>query len=114
MAKQSYASMSIEALIKMRDQIGSVLQRRVDSLKKELHSLSATDGPAERTKTRKTKSHALKGRKVAAKYRDPNTGESWSGRGATAGWVAAHEKAGRKREQFLIAKPAKKAKRKKR
>jgi DNA-binding protein H-NS len=112
-AKQSFASMSMEALLKMRDQIGSVLQRRVDSLKKELHSLGSTDGPAERTKTRKTKRHALKGRKVAAKYRDPKTGESWSGRGATAGWLTAHEKAGRKRDQYLIAKPTKKAERKK-
>jgi len=55
------------------------------------------------------KKKALAGRKVAAKYRDPKTGETWSGRGAMAGWLAAYVKAGRKAESFLIgAKPVKK------
>jgi DNA-binding protein H-NS len=120
MAKQSYASMSVQALLKLRDDIGAALTRKTNALKAELKSLGSdySEGRTAvygRNKARKTKKgHALRGRKVAAKYRDPNTGESWSGRGATAGWLAAHEKAGRKRDQYLIAKPAKKAKRKKR
>jgi DNA-binding protein H-NS len=44
----------------------------------------------------------LKGRKVKPMYKNPKTGETWSGRGRTAGWLAALERAGRKREQFLI------------
>jgi DNA-binding protein H-NS len=44
----------------------------------------------------------LRGRKVKPMYKNPKTGETWSGRGRTAGWLAALEKAGRKREQFLI------------
>jgi DNA-binding protein H-NS len=117
MAKQSYASMSVQALLKLRDDIGAALTRKTNALKAELKSLGSdySEGRTAGRKARKTKkSHALRGRKVAAKYRDPKTGESWSGRGATAGWLAAHEKAGRKRDQYLIAKPAKKAKRKKR
>jgi DNA-binding protein H-NS len=50
------------------------------------------------------KASSLKGRKVKPMYRNPNTGETWSGRGRTALWLAALEKAGRKREAFLIRK----------
>ena len=46
----------------------------------------------------------LKGRKAKAMYRNPKTGETWSGRGRTARWLAAAEKAGRKRTEFLIKK----------
>jgi len=53
---------------------------------------------------------AKKKRRVAPKYRDPQTGATWSGRGLTPKWLAAKEKAGAKRDAFLIAKPeAKKA-----
>ena len=44
----------------------------------------------------------LKGRKAKAMYRNPKTGETWSGRGRTARWVVAAEKAGKKRDEFLI------------
>jgi DNA-binding protein H-NS len=44
-----------------------------------------------------------KGRKVAAKYANPdNTSETWSGRGREPRWLAAKLKAGEKQEKFLI------------
>jgi DNA-binding protein H-NS len=46
----------------------------------------------------------LKGRRVKAMYRNPKTGESWSGRGRAARWIVAAEKAGHKRTEFLIKK----------
>ena len=46
----------------------------------------------------------LRGRKVKPMYRNPKTGETWSGRGRPARWIAAAEKAGRKRNEFLIKK----------
>ena len=42
------------------------------------------------------------GHSVAPKYRHPKTGETWSGRGRTARWLAEEERKGRKRESFLI------------
>ena len=54
------------------------------------------------------KAGSVKGTKVAPKYRHPKTGETWSGRGGTAGWLAREIKAGKKREDFLIAKPGRK------
>lgn len=41
------------------------------------------------------------GVKVAAKYRNPETGEVWTGRGRAPKWID-----GKERDQFLIAKAA--------
>jgi H-NS histone C-terminal domain len=55
---------------------------------------------------------SLKGRKVPVKYRDKH-GNTWSGRGAQPRWMTAAIKAGAKRDDFLVDKPAKRATRKK-
>ena len=41
-------------------------------------------------------------RKVAPKYKDPQSGATWSGRGLAPKWLAEKEKAAAKREEFLI------------
>ena len=41
-------------------------------------------------------------RKVAPKYRDPSTGETWSGRGLKPKWLAAALESGRKLEDFSV------------
>jgi len=43
-------------------------------------------------------------RPVAAKYRNPKSGDSWSGRGKAPRWLVAEEAAGNSRESFLIKK----------
>ena len=42
------------------------------------------------------------GAKVPAKFRDPDTGETWSGRGRPPRWLAAKEAEGRRREEFAV------------
>ena len=42
-------------------------------------------------------SHASAGAKVAAKYRDPATGATWTGRGKAPKWIADQD-----RERFAI------------
>lgn len=42
-------------------------------------------------------------RKLPAKYRDPNSGKEWCGRGAMPHWLASHLEIGHTKEQFLIA-----------
>ena len=39
---------------------------------------------------------------VAAKYRHPTTGETWSGRGRSPHWLADELAKGKKREDFLL------------
>ncbi|MBS0448280.1 MAG: H-NS histone family protein [Proteobacteria bacterium] len=43
-----------------------------------------------------------KGHKVAAKYRDATTGNSWSGRGLQPKWLKAALAAGRKIDEFAV------------
>jgi DNA-binding protein H-NS len=42
------------------------------------------------------------GKRVAPKYRNPKTGDTWSGRGRPARWIADAEERGQSRERFLI------------
>lgn len=66
---------------------------------------SALNGSTKTTRStagRKAAAPATK-RQVAPKYRHPETGETWSGRGKAPRWLSAEEAAGKKRESFLIA-----------
>lgn len=51
--------------------------------------------------SRGSKARAGKLGPVPIKYRDRN-GNAWSGRGLTPRWLVAAEKAGKKRESFLV------------
>jgi DNA-binding protein H-NS len=43
-----------------------------------------------------------KGGKVPAKYRDPDTGDAWSGRGLQPNWLKAALASGRKLSDFAV------------
>ncbi|NYT63984.1 H-NS histone family protein [Alcaligenaceae bacterium] len=63
-------------------------------------------GPSQRNATAAkpsaTKPTAVK-RPVAPKYRHPETGATWTGRGKAPRWVTAAEAEGKNRNDFLIA-----------
>ncbi len=44
-----------------------------------------------------------KGTTVAAKYRHPSSGETWTGRGKMPKWLQAEVGNGKRKEDFLIA-----------
>jgi DNA-binding protein H-NS len=113
MAKQNLASLSVDALLKLRDEIGSVLSQKADALKKQLASLGADYGGGGRRGIYGKKRKSLAGRKVAPKYRDPKSKMTWAGRGARPVWMREAMKEGKKPEDFLISRPAKKSGRKK-
>jgi DNA-binding protein H-NS len=50
---------------------------------------------------------SLKGKKVPPKYRSPS-GETWAGRGQKPRWLVAAIKRGKKLDDFLIDKSARK------
>ena len=109
MAKRNLASMSVDALLKLRGDLDAVLRQRANELNLQLSRLSRdTVG-----KQRGVRVSAMRGRKIAPKYRDPATGETWAGRGARPRWLVARLKAGKKLQDFLIEKKARKAKRRK-
>jgi DNA-binding protein H-NS len=103
--------MSVEALLQLRDDIGSVLSRKASQLQTQLAALGEGGWTAKKAVGR-PRGSKMKGRKVAPKYRNPkNRSETWAGRGAMPRWMAAEIKKGKKREDFAISKSAPKAKR---
>ena len=90
------------------------LERQIESLGREQrsaaiaeikalmtdHGLRVTDlsgkAPASGKKA------AAKGSKVAAKYRDPESGNAWSGRGLQPNWLKAAIESGRKLGDFAV------------
>ena len=104
---KSLAKMSLDALIELRDSITSTLSEQAAELQKRLASLPGGGGGNGARRGRppgRKRGSALKGRKVAAKYRskkDPKL--TWAGRGATPRWMREEMKAGKlKKEAFLI------------
>jgi DNA-binding protein H-NS len=108
MAKQTIASISVDALLKLRDDIGTVLQQKSHELQSQLSRL----GDSIVGNGRKRRGSALKGRKAPIKYRD-KSGNAWSGRGAQPRWMTAAIKDGAKRDDFLVDRPIMKARKKK-
>jgi DNA-binding protein H-NS len=102
MAKNSsLASMSVQSLLKMRDDIAKVLSRKADDLKVQLSALTGGKKKVGRpagTKRRK------KMAKVAPQFRskkDPKL--VWSGRGGTPRWMKNEMKGTKlKKESFRI------------
>jgi len=58
--------------------------------------------PADLSSKRGPKPSAGKGGKVAAKYRDTATGNTWSGRGLQPNWLKAALASGRKLSDFAV------------
>jgi DNA-binding protein H-NS len=104
-------SMSIDKLMKLKDQIDTALRAKVAD---ERSTLQAKLDKLSRLSTSRSPSKALRmgvRGPVAPKYRNPeNPSETWAGRGLKPRWLSAALKAGKKLEHFSIAQTAKQAK----
>jgi DNA-binding protein H-NS len=98
MARANLGSMSVEALIKLRDEIGQVLNQRAAQLQSELSRLGGEIG-------NRSGRSSMKGRKVPVKYRD-KAGNTWAGRGAQPVWLREKLKAGAKLDDFAVQRTA--------
>jgi DNA-binding protein H-NS len=105
--------MSFDALIKLRDDVTDMLSHQATAMQEQLARLTGLDiGKGRKGRKSTAKVSKLKGRKAKVKYRD-KSGNKWSGRGAQPRWMTAAIKTGAKRDDFLVgkkAKPARKAK----
>ena len=70
------------------------------------HGLTAQDLTAGRSGLRSAGDGEGKRAKVAAKYRNDATGESWTGRGLQPKWLKAALAEGKQLSDFLISQPA--------
>jgi DNA-binding protein H-NS len=72
MPKPNLSSMSVDALLKLREDISKVLEHKAHEMRSQLSRLGGA--------TEYKQKGPLKGRKVQPKYRSPS-GETWAGRG---------------------------------
>ena len=101
--------MSVEALMDLRKRVDEMLHRRRAELEKQLERIAVVGG----RRVVRGGGSALRGRKVPPKYRG-RSGETWAGRGAKPRWLVAAIKGGKKLDDFLIDKSARKRRRKRR
>jgi DNA-binding protein H-NS len=109
MPKVSLSGMTVEALMDLRKRVDETLHRRRAELEKQLERLGVFGGRG----VVRGGASALKGRKVPPKYRS-RSGETWAGRGAKPRWLVDAIKGGRKLDDFLIDKSARKGRKKRR
>jgi DNA-binding protein H-NS len=109
MPKVNLSGMSVEALMDLRKRVEEMLVKRRTELEQQLERIAVAGG----RRVVRGGASALKGRKVAPKYRSPS-GETWAGRGARPRWLVAAIKSGKKIDDFLIEKSARKGRKKRR
>ena len=103
-SSQGLALMSVEALVKLRDQVAALLSSRTAQLQSQLARLGSVDNGKRHGRPRKRSTR--KGSKVAPQFRSrKNPKLTWSGRGATAGWMKEEMKGTKlKKEDFRIVR----------
>jgi len=109
MPKVNLSGMTVEALMDLRKRVDETLHQRRAELEKQLERIVVVGG----RRVVRGGGSALKGRKVPPKYRSPS-GETWAGRGARPRWLVAAIKVGKKLDDFMIEKSARKGRRKRR
>ena len=99
MAKNNLASMTVESLFKLRDDVAQAIAQRAADLRKQLSQLTGSEAPRG-AKVR----NGRKGRKVAPQFRSKKDSSLvWSGRGALPRWMKAEMKGTKlKKESFRI------------
>jgi len=107
MPKINLSGMSVEALMDLRKRVDEALNERRAELENQLERMAVI------RRVVRGGGSALKGRKVPPRYRGPS-GETWAGRGARPRWLVAAIKGGKKIDDFLIQKSARKQRRKRR
>ena len=109
MAKINLSGMTVEALMDLRRRVDEMLHQHRAKLEKQLERIAVFGG----ARVVRGGGSVLKGRKVPPKYSGPS-GETWAGRGARPRWLVAAIKRGKKLDDFLIDKSARKRRKKRR
>jgi DNA-binding protein H-NS len=108
--KLDLEAMSVDDLWSLHEKISTVLSARITSEKRELENRLAIlnrgrdvieGGDALQPYHYNDKARR-KYPRVVPKYRNPQTSETWSGRGKQPRWLTAAIKTGRKIEDFMI------------
>jgi len=109
MKKIDLDAMSFEDLWSLHEQISQILAVRITSEKRELERrlavlnrgrdvIEGKDAAADSASGRPRRKYP----RVLPKYRNPQTSETWSGRGKQPRWLVAAIKTGHKMQEFEI------------
>ena len=109
MPKVNLSGMTVEALMDLRERVDETLHQRRAELEKQLKMFAVVGS----RRVVRGSGSVLKGRKVPPKYRS-HSGETWAGRGAKPRWLVDAIKGGKKLDDFLIEKSARKRRSKRR
>ena len=109
MPKVSLTGMTVEALMDLRKRVDETLHQHRADIEKQLERIAVVGG----TRVVRDVGSPLRGTKVPPKYRGPSD-ETWAGRGARPRWLVAAIRGGKKLDDFLIDKSARKERRKRR
>jgi DNA-binding protein H-NS len=112
-ANANLSRLNVEALMDLRKRVDEALLERSAELEKQLESMDRAVALVDNRRVVRGGTSVLKGRKVPPKYRGP-LGETWAGRGAKPRWLVAAIKGGKKLDDFLIDKSARKGRKKRR
>lgn len=109
MATMNLRGMDVDALLSLRAEIDKKLSEKRGELEQQLSRLGLENNSGGHARAARGwgsgRRSAMKGRKVAPKFRGPG-GETWAGRGARPRWLTALIKEGRKIDEFAINKLA--------
>ena len=110
--KIDFEAMSFDDLWSLHEQISQILAVRITSEKRELERrlavLNRSRGAIEGTESDSAQAFKANGKarrkypRVLPKYRNPQTSETWSGRGKQPRWLVAAIKTGHRIEEFEI------------
>jgi DNA-binding protein H-NS len=111
--KIDFESWSLDELWALHGEISGLLSTRIRTEKRELEKRLAalTRGTIDTGNLDNLRPDGKRRRQyppVLPKYRNPQTSETWSGRGKRPKWLVAAVKSGRKVEEFRISEAHKK------
>ena len=106
--KNELESMSLDELWSLHERVSAILSTRIKAEKYELEKRLAILGRGVDGLGETGESNSVNGKsrrkypRVLPKYRNPQTFETWSGRGKRPRWLVAAMKSGHKIEEFKI------------
>ena len=105
--------MNVEALMDLRVRVDQMILTEIEKQLERMDRIDRTITMVGRRRVVRGGGSALKGKKVPPKYRGPS-GETWAGRGVRPRWLVAAIKGGKKLDDLLIDKSARKGRKKRR
>lgn len=110
--KLELEAMSLDDLWSLHEEISGILSDRIKAEKQELEKRLAVLGGGMAVSAETGGAGVSTGKprrkypRVLPKYRNPQTSETWSGRGKRPRWLVAAMKSGRRIEEFRIGEAA--------